>query len=122
MSHPNGTVMVKYFKIKSGNKGVKACADYILNPEKTTEKIYTPPEKFGFANLNRLLNYATDDNKTFDSSGKQYISGINCCNELALSEFELSEKLYHLSHNERLNDGHKSYPQESLSRQQLLPY
>lgn len=108
MSHPNGTVMVKYFKIKSGSKGVKACINYITNPEKTIEKVYEPPEAFAPANLERLFNYVEDGKKTFDSAGKQYISGLNCCTELALSEFELSEKLYHLSHNERLNDGHKA--------------
>lgn len=128
MSHPNGTVMVKYFKIKSGSKGVKACINYITNPEKTIEKIYEPPEELALANLDRLLSYVKDGAKTFDSAGKQYISGLNCCSDLALSEFELSEKLYHLSHNERLNDGHKanqayhiiiSYKGTDLSPQQV---
>lgn len=58
MPKANGTVMVKYIKIKSGGKGVKACADYINNPEKTIERISEPPDTGFVANIKRLLNYA----------------------------------------------------------------
>lgn len=44
--------------------------------------------------LKQILDYCTDDNKVVDSSGRKYVSGVNCTSVDPYSEFMLTKKAY----------------------------
>ena len=44
--------------------------------------------------LKQILDYCTDDKKVVDSSGRKYVSGVNCTDVDPYSEFMLTKKAY----------------------------
>ena len=44
--------------------------------------------------LKQILDYCTDDKKVIDSSGRKYVSGVNCTAVDPYSEFMLTKKAY----------------------------
>lgn len=104
--HKNGTVYGKYIKVKNGTDGVKQCANYIDDQEKTG----LPMEKgeTEVPSAKQAIHYIKNNPKTVNPATKKHlVSGHNCSADTAVQEFSLAEKVYHSHKSENFAPGQR---------------
>jgi len=65
--------------------------DYIKNPEKTNGKIYT---KENLEGLRDVIDYASNEHKTYASDEEHFVSGINCNPDKAKEEMLAVKEIF----------------------------